>query len=450
MRVGASWRQRSTAMRQRGLNRQPGGILAGSAWRRRGRCRHALTRLRGQHAFQQRLRIGMAGLAKQRIGFVALDDPAEIHHRDFARHVFHDGKIVADQEIGQSEVAAQVGEQIEICACTETSSALVGSSQSRSGSSTRARPIAARWRCPPDNAPACARPSRPTAPRARECSRPGARSRRREGALRASGKATMSLIRRRGLREANGSWNTGWISRARALRSRSNRRLPLTRTVPAVGLSSPRIMRASVDLPQPNSPTMPSTLPAGTLKVTSSTATTRFSADINPVWTRNSHAGSRPRSRRSCGLQLRPVRLQPAKIVVRFACRRRGISCSQVSPASASANEGAPGKAAADRRHHARDRAKRPVALHTALHRHADKRPAEGCCVRGTFRVVARSTAFTVGSQMAEVLTRHKGGSRAAALERAVELMGRVGIPRQECGSASSRISSRAACASAS
>jgi peptide/nickel transport system ATP-binding protein len=36
--------------------------------------------------------------------------------------------------------------------------------------------------------------------------------------------------------------------------------------------------------------------------------------------------------------------------------------------------------------------------------------------------------AYTVGSQMAEVLTRHKGASRAAALERAVELMGRVGI----------------------
>ena len=36
--------------------------------------------------------------------------------------------------------------------------------------------------------------------------------------------------------------------------------------------------------------------------------------------------------------------------------------------------------------------------------------------------------AYTVGSQMAEVLTRHKGASRTAALERAVELMGRVGI----------------------
>jgi len=36
--------------------------------------------------------------------------------------------------------------------------------------------------------------------------------------------------------------------------------------------------------------------------------------------------------------------------------------------------------------------------------------------------------AFTVGSQLAEVLRRHKGASREDALDRAVELMGRVGI----------------------
>jgi peptide/nickel transport system ATP-binding protein len=36
--------------------------------------------------------------------------------------------------------------------------------------------------------------------------------------------------------------------------------------------------------------------------------------------------------------------------------------------------------------------------------------------------------AFTVGSQMAEVFTRHKRASRSAALDRAGELMGRVGI----------------------
>ena len=36
--------------------------------------------------------------------------------------------------------------------------------------------------------------------------------------------------------------------------------------------------------------------------------------------------------------------------------------------------------------------------------------------------------AYTVGSQMAEVFTRHRGGSRRAALDRAAGLLGRVGI----------------------
>ena len=40
--------------------------------------------------------------------------------------------------------------------------------------------------------------------------------------------------------------------------------------------------------------------------------------------------------------------------------------------------------------------------------------------------------AFTVGSQMAEVFTRHKGASRSAAFDRAIEQMGRVGITAPE------------------
>ena len=36
--------------------------------------------------------------------------------------------------------------------------------------------------------------------------------------------------------------------------------------------------------------------------------------------------------------------------------------------------------------------------------------------------------AYTVGSQMAEVYVRHRGGSKAAALDRAAHLLGRVGI----------------------
>jgi len=40
--------------------------------------------------------------------------------------------------------------------------------------------------------------------------------------------------------------------------------------------------------------------------------------------------------------------------------------------------------------------------------------------------------AFTVGSQMAEVLRRHRGATRSAALERAIDLMRRVGITAPE------------------
>ena len=192
-----------------------------------------------------------------------------------------------------------------------------------------------------------------------------------------SGRATMSLMRRRGLSEANGSWNTGWISRARALRSRSNRRLPSTSTVPAVGLSNPRIIRASVDLPQPDSPTTPSTLPAGTLKETSSTATTRFSADIKPVWTRNSHRRFSTSIAAVMRLQLRPVRLEPAKIVVRVARRppRNRARACLVGMGAARA-KGTAGKARADRRHHAGNRAERLVTLHAARHRHAGQQAA--------------------------------------------------------------------------
>jgi peptide/nickel transport system ATP-binding protein len=40
--------------------------------------------------------------------------------------------------------------------------------------------------------------------------------------------------------------------------------------------------------------------------------------------------------------------------------------------------------------------------------------------------------AYTIGSQMAEVFTRHRGGPRGAALERAAKLLARVGITAPE------------------
>src|SRR5262245_7683607 len=59
--------------------------------------RHAETRLRRQHACQQRLRIRVAWRPKQSVGLVALDEAAEIHDRDLARHVFDHGEVMADE-----------------------------------------------------------------------------------------------------------------------------------------------------------------------------------------------------------------------------------------------------------------------------------------------------------------------------------------------------------------
>ena len=69
-----------------------------------------------------------------------------------------------------------------------------------------------------------------------------------------------------------------WTSRPRRLRSLpltcfSERSLPPTRMRPRVGRSSPTIIRASVDFPEPDSPTIASDLPGVTEKEVSSTAT---------------------------------------------------------------------------------------------------------------------------------------------------------------------------------
>lgn len=75
-----------------------------------------------------------------------------------------------------------------------------------------------------------------------------------------------------GIEETYGSWKTIWMSRA--LRSRAalprgtrpERVRPATETVPASGRTSPTSIRATVVLPEPDSPTMPSEPPGWTVK----------------------------------------------------------------------------------------------------------------------------------------------------------------------------------------
>ena len=86
----------------------------------------------------------------------------------------------------------------------------------------------------------------------------------------------MRSTRQRGLRLANGSWKiicrrrrSFWRSAARAAAHMS---MPSMLTVPAVGRSKPTVMRATVDLPEPDSPTSATVSCLPTAKETSVTA----------------------------------------------------------------------------------------------------------------------------------------------------------------------------------
>ncbi|KJL34027.1 hypothetical protein RL72_00078 [Microbacterium azadirachtae] len=167
------------------------------------------------------------------------------------------------------------------CACTETSRALVASSiTSRSGSIASARAIATRWRCPPESvlgrATACSSP-RPTAASSSMALAPAAA--RSSPACSCSTSLTAWRAGIRGSRDRYGSWNTICTLFARA--SRSSRRFgtalvsrPPIRMVPVSVCSRPTIMRASVDFPDPDSPTTARAPPAGISRSAPTTART--------------------------------------------------------------------------------------------------------------------------------------------------------------------------------
>ena len=87
----------------------------------------------------------------------------------------------------------------------------------------------------------------------------------------------MAPTRLRGLSEAYGSWKIIIISRLigrMAGRERFEMSRPSKTILPSVTSSSRMMQRANVDLPQPDSPTIPSVSPDLTEKLTPSTALT--------------------------------------------------------------------------------------------------------------------------------------------------------------------------------
>ena len=98
---------------------------------------------------------------------------------------------------------------------------------------------------------------------------------------------TMSVTRMRGLSDGIRVLEDHLDARAsRRARCGAVQRLrrpgPASRTLPSVGGMMPATMRPSVDLPQPDSPTRPTTSPRATVRSTSSTACTTSSRSPAP------------------------------------------------------------------------------------------------------------------------------------------------------------------------
>ena len=146
-----------------------------------------------------------------------------------------------------------------ICACTVTSSAVVGSSATTSdGEPAIAIAIITRWRSPPESSCGIAR----------SCGAPARGRRRRRGATAPprpipAASATWRPTRIVGLSDVIGSWNTAprWSRRTRrrasrrrgSCRRRARRRCPSTCGAGAAG-SSPSSDKPSTLLPEPDSP----------------------------------------------------------------------------------------------------------------------------------------------------------------------------------------------------
>ena len=104
-------------------------------------------------------------------------------------------------------------------------------------------------------------------------------ARRRAGMPSASWLPTV----RRGLSDEYGFWKTSWSRTSSAGRARRRRAVtgrPSNVTVPPVGGTSPTAARASVDLPQPDSPTRPTMRPRSTVRLAPATARTRAAAAV--------------------------------------------------------------------------------------------------------------------------------------------------------------------------
>ncbi len=219
------------------------------------------------------------GVQQGPLGGALLDDPPAPHHRDPAGEGLDHGEVVGDEQARETQFALQLRDHLQhdpLHAHIQCAGRLVGDEQPRSEHECPREadplPLAARQlpRCAGGELRRAAGRLRAAAATRRRRSAPPIRL-----ACTRSGSAMHSPTLIRASSEATGSCSATPIPPCSRRRSRRRVRAstwPKTRTSPASGLTRPSTTRATVDLPEPDSPTRPRVSPGAICSVTSSSA----------------------------------------------------------------------------------------------------------------------------------------------------------------------------------
>ena len=220
-------------------------------------------RARARRDGDQRLRVRVLRALEHVGGAAELDHAPEVHDGDAVAERPREADVVRDQEQREPARAPQPEQQMQhLRAHGDVERARPA--RRRRGPRARAR---ARWRsrragagrptARADSGPRSARRVRARRPRAPSRRAGCARLRPSPACAAAPGRARPPCMR--GLSDWYGSWNTIW-SCCRIVRTPARSSCaPSKRSSPPLGCSRPSSVRASVVLPQPDSPTTPST-----------------------------------------------------------------------------------------------------------------------------------------------------------------------------------------------
>ena len=255
----------SASAGQRGWKRHPPGMRVGSGISPVEHDR--LEPLDLGHDGQQRLGVGMLRLLEHLLGGAALDHPAEVHHRDPVGDVPGQPEVVGHHHDAQTELLAQPEQQRQDLAAdrgVERGDRLVGDQQ-LAGAGPSAPAMSTRCFWPPDSSCGYRRKSRSggRSPASRKRGRDelglAARPPRRTRRACAAGCPRPRTRRRSAAGSASPRRPAGSAApRLRNARSPPDRvvqRRAVEEHLAGVGRCSPTRVRASVVLPEPDSPT---------------------------------------------------------------------------------------------------------------------------------------------------------------------------------------------------